>query len=128
MIGGVEKPILPPFYKKEEVMSVELIAILLSSPVIIGVIQGVFQMLSNKKSLEEIRKSLDNYKVEQAIQDLRQKNWRILESGSTRKYSNQEWHMLYNNLTRLIPFDSFSDELKEEIREVKRILRGEKND
>lgn len=109
-------------------MSVELIAILLSSPVIIGVIQGVFQMLSNKKSLEEIRKSLDNYKVEQAIQDLRQKNWRILESGSTRKYSNQEWHMLYNNLTRLIPFDSFSDELKEEIREVKRILRGEKND
>lgn len=110
-------------------MSVEVIALLLSSPVIIGVIQGLFQMLSNKKKLESIEKSLNDYKVEQAIQALRQKNWLILDSEGTRRYSNQEWHMLYNNLSRLLPPDEFSDELKEEIKEVKKILRGElKND
>lgn len=106
-------------------MSVEVIALLLSSPVIIGIIQGFFNMASNKKSLKEMRESLETYKKEQAIQFLRQKNWKILESKTTRKYSNQEWHMLYNNLIRLIPHDEFPDELKEEIEEVKKILRGE---
>lgn len=101
--------------------SVAIIIALLSSPVLIAVVQ----QLSSKKKLEEMNKLFHSFMVESAEQDLRQKNWKLISTGTTRQYSNQEFYQLYGRLVSLKPEAEWDDILKEETRQAIKVLRGE---
>ena len=116
-------------------MTVEIIALLLASPVVLAIVNAITnwgaKTLNSKitaieEGLKNYRAELEAYKIEQATQDFRQKNWLLIETGTTRRYSHQQWYMLKNNLARLLPEEKWSEELKEEAKQAEKILRGEK--
>lgn len=101
--------------------SIAIIVAFLSSPVLIAIVQ----QLSAKKKLEELNELLHSFMVETAEQDLRQKNWKLISTGTTRQYSNQEFYQLYGRLASLKPESEWDDILKEETRQAIKVLRGE---
>lgn len=104
-------------------MGIEVVILaFLSSPVIIATIQ----QFSQRKEIKILQQMLQEHKINSAIKGLRQKNWKLIESGTTRRYSNQEFYLLYNELKSVLPEDEWDDILKEETRLAIKILRGEK--
>ena len=116
-------------------MSTELIALFLASPVVLAIVnaltnkvgKGVSEKLTEiENKINEVSDTFSKYKIEQAIQDFRHKNWLLIETGTVRRYSNKQWYMLKSNLERLLPQEEWSEELKEEAKAAEKILRGEK--
>jgi hypothetical protein len=75
--------------------------------------------------IEEIKESLDSYKLEQASLALTQKNWDIIERKDNSYFSSQEWLMLYNNLKNLLPEEQWGEPLRSETIKARKILQGE---
>lgn len=77
------------------------------------------------KTVEEIKQSLETYKIEQASLALTQKNWEIIKSKDASSFSYREWLMLYNNLANLVPESKWEEPLLSETIKARKILQGE---
>ena len=105
-----------------------IIIALLSSPVILAITQHFLARTPQQKQMEkieEIRKSLEEYKIEQATTSLAQKNWRVIESAKPSPYLVEEWLILYNNLLRLLPESEWGHALRNESILAQRKIRSE---
>jgi TPP-dependent trihydroxycyclohexane-1,2-dione (THcHDO) dehydratase len=118
-----------------EAIIIAIIVALSGSPVILLIVQRLFaikpkhdtlQLIADQlKMIEEIKKSFDGYKFEQAKQALTQKNWEVIEKKDASSFSYKEWLMLYNNLTSLAPEETWGEPLKTETIKARTILEGE---
>jgi hypothetical protein len=98
----------------------------IGGPVILLLVQRLTTPRHNLlKMIEEIKESLDSYKLEQAILALTQKNWDIIERKDNSYFSSQEWLMLYNNLKNLQPEEQRGEPLRSETIKARKILQGE---
>jgi hypothetical protein len=95
-------------------------------PVILVLVQRLLTPKQDLgKMIEEIKQSLETYKIEQASLALTQKNWEIIKTKDVTNFSYQEWLMLYNNLTKLVPEGQWGEPLLSETIKARKILQGE---
>lgn len=101
----------------------------IGGPVILLLLQRMTTPKQNLlKMIVEIKDSLESYKLEQASLALTQKNWDIIERKDVSHFSSQEWLMLYNNLSKILPEEKWGEPLRSETIKARAILQGDKND